>query len=84
MYTTFVAKKQQEGGNMSNKTHCALCNAKECLSTLGQFTLCASCRLELLDTALEFAEHNTVRTSALHAAFKALGAKLKETPENFI
>ncbi len=69
---------------MSNQKNCALCNAKECLSTLGQFTLCASCRLHLLKTALEFARQNTVRGAAFHAAFESLATTLETNPENFI
>lgn len=69
---------------MSEQKNCALCNAKDCLSTLGQFTLCASCRLALMEAALDFAEQNTPRTSCLHAAFSVLSEKLRETPEYFI
>lgn len=69
---------------MVEKNVCTLCRAKDCLSTLGQFTLCASCRLLLMQAAIEFAKQNTVRGTAYHAAFAELSTHLTTEPEKFI
>lgn len=69
---------------MQDSSHCALCSAKDCLSTLGHYTLCASCRLMLFRAAMEFAEQNTVRGTVYHTAFAELRTRLEHEPEKFI
>lgn len=63
---------------------CALCMEKDCLATLGQYTICFSCYLTLLEEAVRFAKRNTVRGTVYHAAFEAVENRLTKEPENFI
>ena len=67
---------------MINAKTCILCNRGNSLTTLGQYCLCASCRLEVLREALEFAKTNTVRGTAYHAAFADILAEITEEAEN--
>ncbi len=69
---------------MSNRQTCILCNRRKSLTTLGQHCLCASCRLEVLREALEFAKRNTTRGTAYHAAFADILAEITEEAENLI
>lgn len=63
---------------------CALCMERDSLITLGQYSICASCYLSLLEDAVRFAKRNTVRGTVYHAAFVAVEDRLTKEPENFI
>ena len=63
---------------MPQKEQCNFCNAEHCLTTLGQYNLCASCRKKLLLSALEFAKRNTTRGTVYHEVFSALCTQLQE------
>ncbi len=63
---------------------CALCKEKDRLATLGQYMICSSCYLSLLEEAVHFAKRNTVRGTVYHAAFEAVENRLTKEPENFI
>ena len=67
---------------MIKQKTCVLCNTEGCLTTLGQYCLCASCRAEILREALEFAKRNTIRGTAYHAAFAHILAEFTEDAEN--
>ncbi len=69
---------------MPDNKKCTLCSGEDCLTTLGQYCLCASCRLSLLRQAVEFAKRNTVRNTVYHAAFTALGDLLADETQDFI
>jgi len=69
---------------MPNIPNCIFCNEENCLATLGQYCLCATCRLEILQDAMEFAKRNTVRGTVYHAAFADILTRLTEKAENEI
>ncbi len=69
---------------MPDTKKCIFCNGENCLTTLGQYCLCAICRLEILQDAMEFAKRNTVRGTVYHAAFADILAQLTKKAENEI
>lgn len=69
---------------MTNKKNCAFCKERDCLTTLGQYAICPSCYLALLEAAIHFAKRNTVRGTVYHAVFTAVHNRLTEEPEKFI
>ncbi|MBE7025380.1 MAG: hypothetical protein E7408_04930 [Ruminococcaceae bacterium] len=66
---------------MSDRKTCILCDAEECLTTLGQLCLCTACRAQLLQDALAFAKRNTTRGTLYHAAFTYLWERFAEETE---
>ena len=69
---------------MTKSENCALCKQKGSLTTLGQYRLCSSCTLSLVEAAIGFAKRNTVRGTVYHAAFEAVEDRFTKEPENFI
>ena len=63
---------------------CALCKEQESLTTLGQYRICPSCYLFLVEEVIRFAKRNTVRGTVYHAAFEAVENRLTKEPEKFI
>ena len=69
---------------MIEQNRCAFCKVEDCLTTLGQYTVCPSCFISFLQAAMDFARRNTMRGSLYHAAFEAACERMEKEPEKLI